>query len=50
MPRAADLDIGDIDASQGKQAEMLTLPARDPATWNARGFVTSTSAPRTCPG
>ena len=24
MPRAADLDIGDIDASQGKQAEMLT--------------------------
>ena len=24
MPRAADLDIGDIDASRGKQAEMLT--------------------------
>ena len=24
MPRAADLDIGDIDASLGKQAEMLT--------------------------
>lgn len=24
MPRAADLDIGDIDAARGKQAEMLT--------------------------
>jgi hypothetical protein len=50
MPRAADLDIGDIDASQGKQAEMLTPAGNNPATWNVRGFVTSTCAPRTCPG
>ena len=29
MPRAADLDIGDIDASRGKQAEMLTPAGKE---------------------